>query len=40
MANSEKLQVTELDFDGIKENLKTSSRLRHNLKIMILKVLV
>ena len=23
MANSEKLQVTELDFDGIKENLKT-----------------
>ena len=23
MANSQKLQVTELDFDGIKENLKT-----------------
>ena len=26
MANSQKLQVTELDFDGIKENLKTFLR--------------
>ena len=32
MANSQKLQVTELDFDGIKENLKTFLRAQTEFK--------
>jgi len=40
MANSQKLQVTELDFDGIKENLKTFLKDQTQLRIMILKVRV
>ena len=35
-----KLQVTELDFDDIKENLKTFLKHKTNLRTMILKVLV
>ena len=32
MANSQKLQVTELDFDGIKENLKTFLKAQSQFK--------
>ena len=35
-----RLKVTELDFDNVKENLKTFLKLKQNLKTMILKVLV
>ena len=38
--NDKRLKVTELDFDNVKENLKTFLKHKQNLKTMILKVLV
>ena len=37
--NDTRLNVTEFDFDEVKNNLKISSKVKQNLRIMILKVL-
>ena len=38
--NNQKLRVTELDFDEIKDNLKTFLKINQSLRTMTLKVVV
>ena len=38
--NDKRLNVTEFDFDDVKDNLKVFLKGKQNLRIMILKVLV
>ena len=38
--NEKRLNITEFDFDDVKDNLKVFLKIKQNLKIMTLRVLV